>query len=289
MRTITACSRGIGLRSEHLAELSAGPQREEIDFLELAPDNWMAVGGARRAMLDKIASRYPLVAHGLNLSIGDLNPLNVDYLRKIRHFLDEYRIPVYSDHLSFCRDEQGYLYDLLPVPRFAESIPYLAERIAQVEDLLDRPLVLENISWYHRFPGEMPEPDFWLALLENSRCEMLLDINNVYVNAVNHGYDALSFIRSLPGQRIRYYHIAGHLQTDNGLIDTHGMPVDEAVLQLARATFRHHGDRPLLLERDNNVPPLDALCQELVSIDNAIHPIRSRDAATTRSVNPAHW
>lgn len=288
MRTITANSQGIGLRSEHLAELYGHPRRQEIDFLELAPDNWMDIGGARRAMLDDIASRYPLVAHGLNLSIGDISPLNIEYMRKIRRFLDDYQITIYSDHLSFSRDEQGYLYDLLPVPRFAENVSWLVDRIHQVEDILERPLVLENISWYHCYAGEMPELDFWLQLLENSHCEMLLDINNVWVNAENHGYDALRFIRALPGQRIRYYHIAGHLQTESGIIDTHGMPVDAAVLQLARETFSIHGDRPLLLERDNNVPPLTTLCQELVSIGHAIHQTRNRDESATLSVNTAH-
>lgn len=281
MRAITSHSQGIGLRSEHLASFCGHPRRSEIDFLELAPDNWMGIGGAKRQALDELATQYPLVAHGLNLSIGDPCSLNLEYLRNVRTFLDEYQIPIYSDHLSFGRDEQGYLYDLLPVPRFSEGLDYLVDRIHQVQDILDRPLVLENISWYHRYPGEMPEIEFWLALLEKSECEMLLDINNVYVNAQNHGYDADEYIRALPGKQIRYYHIAGHLKTSSGLLDTHGMPVEEEVLHLAQEVIRCHGRRPLLLERDHNVPPLDALCQELVAIGDYIHQTGKDDATDT--------
>ncbi|WP_101506070.1 DUF692 domain-containing protein [Erwinia sp. B116] len=288
MWSIAPDSKGIGLRSDHLADLCGQPRHPHIDFLELAPDNWMDIGGARRTMLDDIAGRYPLVAHGLNLSIGDLSPLNLDYLANIRRFLDEYQIAIYSDHLSFCRDEQGYLYDLLPVPRFAENIDYLAGRIRQVVDILDRPLVLENISWYHGYAGEMPEIEFWLALLEKSPCEMLLDINNVWVNAQNHGYDALSYIRALPGEKIRYYHIAGHLHTPSGLLDTHGMPVDDDVLRLARETFRFHGTRPLLLERDNHVPPLNTLCEELVTVTEFIHQARSEHEPATQTHRAAY-
>lgn len=288
MRAITAASQGIGLRSEHLTEFYGQPRRKEIDFLELAPDNWMGLGGERRKILDDLAGRYPLVAHGLNLSIGDPLPLNLDYLHKIKAFLDEYKIEIYSDHLSFSRDEKGYLYDLLPIPRFTENIDYLVGRIHQVQDILDRPLVLENISWYHRYEGEMPEIEFWLSVLEKSQCEMLLDINNVYVNAQNHSYDALHYIHALPGNQIRYYHIAGHLKTDDGLLDTHGMPVEENVLNLARQVIDCHGDRPLLLERDNNVPGLDTLCRELLSVGEYINNRGRENGKSSQFTDASH-
>lgn len=257
---------GIGLRSEHIPALITQPKRQDIDFLELAPDNWMNLGGAKKEYLADIAKKYPLIAHGLSLSIGDVCPLNSAYIHDIRRFLDEYHIDIYSDHLCFSRDRQGYLYDLLPVPGYADALPYLESRIEQVQDMLGRQLVLENVSSYQRYPDEMPEAEFWLELLHRSRCGMLLDINNVYVNAFNHGFDALDYIRAIPSAAIVYYHIAGHLEYEEFRLDTHGMPVLEEVLQLAQRTFAIHGDRPLLLERDNNVPPLETLCAELTQI-----------------------
>lgn len=266
MWEISQKSAGIGLRSEHITTLSQQPECPGIDFLELAPDNWMNIGGAKKEFLADIANKYPLIAHGLSLSIGDVCPLNEEYINDIRCFLDEYRIDIYSDHLCFSRDQQGYLYDLLPLPRFAEALPYLTKRIERVQDLLGRQLVLENVSSYHRFTGEMPEAEFWGELLHRSGCGMLLDINNVYVNAFNHGFDALEYIRTIPSSSIVYFHIAGHLEYEEFRLDTHGMPVLKEVLDLAKQTVAFHGHRPLVLERDNNVPPLNELCNELAEI-----------------------
>lgn len=271
MREIARDSAGIGLRSEHLTELLQQPKRQDIDFLEVAPDNWMNIGGAKREYLADIMQNYPLIAHGLSLSIGDICPLNTTYINDVRHFLDEYHIDTYSDHLCFSRDQQGYFYDLLPIPRFSDSLPYLAERIDQVQNVLGRQLVLENVSSYHRYSGEIPEAEFWGELLHLSGCGMLLDINNVYVNAFNHKFDALEYIRSIPSASIVYYHIAGHLEYEEFRLDTHGMPVLEDVLELAKQTFELHGARPLLLERDNNVPALDTLCAELTQIREYIN------------------
>ncbi|MDE7590801.1 DUF692 domain-containing protein [Enterobacter bugandensis] len=261
---------GIGLRAEHISTLMQQPSSRDFDFLELAPDNWMNIGGAKKEQLSDICRKYPLIAHSLSLSIGDAFPINDNYINDIRHFLDDYNIDVYSDHLCFSRDKQGYLYDLLPVPRFPEVLPYLAERIDRVQNVLGRQLVLENVSSYHRYEGEMPEADFWCELLHRSHCGMLLDINNVYVNAFNHGFSALDYIHSIPTDSIVYYHIAGHLEDQDLLIDTHGIPVICEVLNLAKETFKIHGSKPLLLERDNNIPPLSELCAELNSIKKYI-------------------
>ncbi|CAD7490750.1 DUF692 domain-containing protein [Aeromonas dhakensis] len=270
MRPISASSRGVGLRQEHLAQLCAVPARPGIDFLELAPENWMAIGGARREQLQQIAARYPLVAHGLSLSLGDCQPLNMTLLGQIRAFLDEFGIEIYSEHLSFSRDARGYLYELLPVPRQWENLPYLAERIRQVQDALARPLVLENISYYHGYEHEMAEEAFLTELVARSGCELLLDINNVFVNSRNHGYCPERMIAGLPGQAIRYFHIAGHLEEADGtLLDTHGRPVCEEVVALARYTVQTHGLRPLLLERDHHLPPLPVLEAELARVHQA--------------------
>lgn len=271
MRPLGASARGVGLRAELVEALCGQPRREDIDFLEIAPENWMGLGGRKRDQLDRIADLYPLVAHGLSLSVGDTQPLNRDYLADLRRFLDDYGIMLHSDHLSLSRDGTGYLYDLLPVPRRETNLDYLAARIDRVQQATGRRLVLENISAYHHFPGQMPEGAFMAALADRSGCGILLDINNAYVNARNHGEDALDFIASLPGDAIAYYHIAGHLEQEDGLLlDTHGMPVADEVVALGRQVWALHGARPLLLERDNRLPPLDVLTAELAHVHSAI-------------------
>ena len=271
MRPLTAASRGLGLRPEFVDTLVETPAIQGLDFLEIAPENWMQLGGRKRDQLDRIAERYPLIAHGLSLSIADTEPLNTAFVRDVARFLDDYGVAIYSDHLSAARDGTGYLYDLLPVPRRAENLPYLADHIARVQDITGRQLVLENISAYHRYPGEMAEGTFFAELVARSGCGILLDINNAYVNACNHGTDAGAFLRALPSDAIVYYHIAGHLELADGmLLDTHGTPVAEAVVELARETWALHGPRPLLLERDNFVPELGALLHDLGRIATAI-------------------
>lgn len=270
MRKITSNSVGIGLRNEHIAALLQEPRQQDIDFLEVVPDNWMNIGGAKKESLTEIYKKYPLVAHSLSLSIGDVLPLNEEYIKNIRCFLDEYHIDIYSDHLCFSRDAQGYLYDLFPVPRYTAVIPYLVERIKRVQDILGRQLVLENVSSYYSYDNEIPEDEFLCELLHHSGCGMLMDINNIYVNSFNHGFDALEYIKKIPTKSIVYYHIAGHLEHAELKLDTHGMPVLEDVVALARNTFLIHGARPLLLERDNNIPDLITLCEELKDINGYI-------------------
>lgn len=270
MRAIRSNSFGIGLRSEHISELCNNAKYPELDFLELAPDNWMDIKGEKETYLENISQKYKLVAHGLSLSIGDSCPINKDYLYKVKHFIEKYNIDIYSDHLCYSRDKQGYLYELLPVPRYPENIDYLVSRVQQVQDILERTMVLENITWYHSYPDEIPEINFWLELLERSQCNMLLDINNVYVNSKNHGYDAQEYIKSIPSKQICYYHIAGHLNTDKFILDSHGALVDDNVLLLAQETYRHHGSRPLVLERDHNISSLEDLLQELIKIRQTV-------------------
>ncbi|TXE66639.1 DUF692 domain-containing protein [Serratia nematodiphila] len=267
MWPIAAHSKGIGLRSEHLAALCQSPKRDEIDFLELAPENWMGIGGEKREMLECIAEKYPLVAHGLNLSIGDAQPLNRDFVREVAGFLKRYQIGIYSEHLSFSRDRQGYLYDLLPLPRHQENISYIADRINCVQDIIQRPLALENISYYYCYENDMPEQEFFNALVEKTECQLLLDINNLYVNARNHHYDPMVFLKSINADAIRYFHIAGHfVQEDGFTLDTHGTSVSQQVITLARTCFDLYGPRPLLLERDHHLPTLSVLCDELATV-----------------------
>jgi uncharacterized protein len=268
---MTGPGRGVGLRSELVQDLCTQPRREGLDFLELAPENWLGIGGRKRDQLDVIAGEYPLVAHGLSLSIADTEPLNIGFIKDVRRFLDDYKIEIYSEHLSLSRDSSGYLYDLLPAPRRAANIEYLSSRIKQVQDLTDRRLVLENVSYYHRYDNQMPEGEFLAEVADRSGCGLLLDINNAYVNGRNHAEDALAFVRSLPSEAVAYYHIAGHLELDDGMIlDTHGTPVVGDVVRLGHEVWTLHGPRPLLLERDNFVPSLDELVREVGDIQRCM-------------------
>ncbi|ASG03755.1 DUF692 domain-containing protein [Vibrio anguillarum] len=271
MRAIDRTSKGIGLRSEHVDLLCQLPDHPDIDFLELAPENWMNMGGLKREQLQQIAKHYPLVAHGLSLSIGDGQPLNKAFVKKVAAFLDEFNIEIYSEHLSFSHDAQGYLYELLPIPRYKESIAYLVDRIHCVQDIVQRPLVLENISYYHSYGKEIPEGEFIAEIVERSGCQLLIDINNVYVNSRNHNYCPFDMLATLPSEAIGYYHIAGHLKEREGfLLDTHGKPVQQEVIDLARYAYALQGSRPLLLERDHHLPPLVVLTEELRTIHHEI-------------------
>lgn len=266
---ITEKAQGIGLRSEHQKTLSAR-KVEGIDFLELAPENWMGLGGFKRDYLDKVASIYPIIAHSLNLSIAGFRPLNKEFLNKVKDFLDHYNISIYSDHLCFTDDQKGYLYDLLPAPREKEVITYICDRIGQVQDIIKRPLALENISYYYQYDNDMDELEFINTILEKSGAKLLLDINNVYVNGQNHNYDPYEFIANIKKGSISYYHIAGHYKSDDFIIDTHGRDVIQEVKDLAKFTIKKHGWHPLLLERDNFVPELGDLVAELNNITSFI-------------------
>jgi uncharacterized protein (UPF0276 family) len=263
--------RGVGLRPELASTLCAEPRFDGLDFLELAPENWLGIGGRKREQLDAIAGKYPLIAHGLSLSIADAEPLNIDFVWEVRRFLDDYAIEIYSEHLSLSRDASGYLYELFPAPRRKANIEYLVSRIRRVQDLIGRRLVLENISYYHRYAEQMPEGEFLAEIADRSGCGLLLDLNNAYVNGRNHGEDALAFVRSLPSEAVAYYHIAGHAELDGGVVlDTHGAPVAADVVRLAREAWTLHGPRPLLLERDHFVPSLGELVREIGEIQRCM-------------------
>ena len=254
--------KGLGLRRGLMAALEAGFPAE-IDFLEVAPDNWIDVGGRAGRRLRDLAARRPLVCHGLSLNLGGTAALDTGFVRRVKQFLASHGAVLYSEHLSFCADD-GHLYDLLPIPFTADAVRHVATRIRRVQDLLGRRLVIENASYYCAPGAEMTELDFIRAVLAEADCDLLLDVNNVYVNSVNHGYDAAAFIAALPTARIAYLHVAGHLrESDSLLIDTHGAAVIDPVWQLLAHTYATHGVLPTLLERDFNLPPLGELLVEL--------------------------
>lgn len=255
---------GLGLRNELLDAALAGDI--DADFLEVAPENWIPFKGSRLEKLAQIAEKYQLTCHGLSLSIGSQDPLNQSFLTDVKHFLTEFNIEIYSEHLSYC-SHNGQLYDLLPIPFTTDSVAYVGERVKEVQTRLGQPLILENVSYYACPSPQLTELEFINQVLEAGDCRLLLDVNNVFVNSVNHRYDPYEFIDGLPSERIVYGHIAGHYEEYEDLyIDTHGASVKDEVFQLLDYAYRRHGVYPTLLERDFNFPSVEELNQELRKI-----------------------
>jgi len=271
---------GLGFRRELVAALKTRVPAA-IDFFELAPENWIDLGGAHGRDLRGFTERYPFVCHGLSLSLGGPAPLDELLLHKTRQFMDAHGIRLYTEHLSYCSDD-GHLYDLLPIPFTEEAVKYVAARIRRAQDILERRIAIENASFYAAAPiADMDEAGFIRAVLLEADCDLHLDVNNVYVNSVNHRYDPLEFIRALPAGRIVYMHMAGHYrEADDLLIDTHGAAVIDPVWALLDAAYRIHGVAPTLLERDFNIPPLAELTREVERITRiqAAHQAHERTA-----------
>lgn len=262
---------GLGLRSSFQEELLYHPTRE-LDFLEVAPENWMHIGGNKRQTFLNIRQEYPIYCHGLSLSLGGPEPLDQQFLCDLKAFFDEHHIDIYSEHLSYSSDD-GHLYDLLPIPFTEEAVKYVVDRIKIVQDVLQRRIILENVSYYALPTHELSEIEFLNAVINESDCELLLDVNNVYVNSVNHGYDPRLFISELNPTKINYIHIAGHYRENKNLIiDTHGAAVIDTVWDLLEYTYQNVGVLPTLLERDFNIPKLAQLldeCQHIRQLQQA--------------------
>ena len=256
---------GLGLRRALLDKLMANPP-ENVDFMEVAPENWIHVGGILGKKLRFFTERYPFVIHGLSLNIGSPAPLNEQLVRDVKDFMAEHGIRQYSDHLSFTGDD-GELYDLMPIPFTEEAIHYVAERVRRVQDILEQRMALENVSFYAPTDEGMGELEFLLAVLDEADCDLMLDINNIVVNSINHKYDAQAFLKRMPADKIRYFHIAGHhVEAEDLRVDTHGAPIDEQSWSLLADAYEHFGPVPTLLERDFNFPPMDELLGEVDKI-----------------------
>jgi uncharacterized protein (UPF0276 family) len=256
---------GLGLRRS-LCEPLSSVSLEQVQFMEVAPENWINVGGRYGAALRRYTEKFPFVIHGLSLSIGSPSGLDWDLLRSIKRFMSEHSIRCYSEHLSFCSDS-GHLYDLMPIPLTEEAVDYVAQRIIQIQDFLGERIAMENVSYYAAPQQEMSEIEFLNAVLAKADCNLLLDVNNIFVNSINHSYDPYEFLKALPGERIAYGHIAGHYEEAEDLrVDTHGADVIDPVWQLLDAAYKHFGVFPTLLERDFNIPPVDELLVEVEQI-----------------------
>ena len=261
---------GIGLRRD-IAEEILQSKILTPDFLEFAPENWMGIGGYWNRIRRQAVEKYPITCHGLSLSLGSSEELDWNFIRGLKDFLDENRVHIYSEHLSYTKSRNAHLYDLLPIPFRKEAVDHVVERIRQVQDFLERPLAIENVSYYTPVAAEMDEAQFVGEILEGADCKLLLDVNNVYVNAFNHGYDAREFIAGLPLERVAYIHMAGHQQVEPDLIiDTHGQPIIDPVYELFEWTIQQMDPVPVLLERDYNFEELEQIQAELLQLKNII-------------------
>ena len=256
---------GLGLRRELLESLVGGAGTD-IDFYELVPENWINFGGQLGKQLRSLTERFPFVSHGLSLSIGSPAPLDEEFLQDLKKFLDAHQIRKYTEHLSYCSDE-GHLYDLMPIPFTLEAAEYVAGRICRVQEILERRIAIENVSYYAAPGKELEEIEFLNAVVEQADCELLLDINNIYVNSVNHGYDPNAFLAAIPADRVAYAHIAGHyVEAEDLIVDSHGAEVIDPVWGLLEQAYQLYGTFPTLLERDFNIPPLPDLLDEVRTI-----------------------
>ncbi len=258
---------GLGLRRSMLNDLCEY-STAHINFMEIAPENWIGVGGRFAKALRGYSERFPFVCHGLSLSIGSTDPLDMALLANIKTFIKEHNILHYSEHLSYCSDS-GHLYDLMPIPFTEEAVHHVAGRIRQVQDFLEQPIAMENVSYYCSPQADMSEVAFINAVVAESGCNLLLDVNNIYVNSINHGYDPVAFLQQLPGEKASYIHVAGHyVEAPDLRVDTHGSDVIDPVWQLLDRAYELFGCLPTLLERDFNIPAATELLAEVEHIRN---------------------
>lgn len=260
---------GIGFRKE-FSELFLENNRLNPDFIEVAPENWVNIGGYWKKQLMKAIEKYPLYTHGLSLSLGSPDELDFDFLKKVKLFLKETGAKIYTEHLSYAKCDNAHLYDLLPMPFTQEAVKHVAQRIKTVQDFLEQRIAIELVSYYSPIAPEMEEADFINAVLEEADTDLLLDVNNVYVNSFNHKYDAFDFMSKMKMDRVAYIHMAGHEQVAEDLIiDTHGEAIIDPVYDLFENAMSLIGrDVPVLLERDYNIPDLEELQMEMDRMQN---------------------
>ncbi|MCB1583566.1 MAG: DUF692 domain-containing protein [Marinicella sp.] len=259
---------GIGLRRGLVSPFQSYGDLNPVQFMEVAPENWITIGGKAAIVFREFAEKYPMILHGLSLSIGGPDELNTTFVKAVKKLKDEIKAPIYSEHLSYCTDG-GQLYDLMPIPFTEDAVKHVVERVLKVQDILGERMALENVSYYLRQPeSEMTEIEFINAVIEGADCLLHLDVNNIHVNSINHRYDPYEFLDALPTDRIAYIHIAGHYnEAEDLIVDTHGAQVIEKVWQILEYTYKNYGVFPTLLERDFNYPPVAELLAEVSRID----------------------
>lgn len=253
---------GLGLRKDHYETILA--ERPNVDWFEILSENYMVDGGKPLHYLTRIREHYPMVMHGVSLSIGSSEPLNLDYLKKLKTLYERIEPEWFSDHLCWTGVEGINLHDLMPMPYTEEAVAHVADRIQQVQDFMGQQMLLENVSSYLSYTSsEMTEWEFFREIAERADCRILLDINNIYVSAFNHNFDPYAYLHAMPAERVYQFHLAGHTRQDNIIIDTHDHPIVDPVFELYGAAVRHFGRVSTMIERDDNIPPLAELLVEL--------------------------
>ncbi len=266
---------GLGLRKEHYQAII--DQRPAVDWFEILSENYMVAGGKPLHFLDRVRAEYPVVMHGVSLSIGSTQALDQDYLGALRELAARVQPRWISDHLCFTGVQQRNLHDLLPLPYTEEAIAHVAERVARVQDFLGRQILLENVSSYLTYHHSvMPEWEFLTAVVERADCLILLDLNNIFVSARNHGFDPGDYLRAVPPARVRQFHLAGHTYQGEIAVDTHDQPVLDDVWALYADAIRHCGAVATMIERDDNIPPLPELLGELETARRVSEPIMAK-------------
>jgi len=257
---------GLGLRKEHYDTLLE-QRPPEVDWLEIISENYMVAGGKPLDYLTRIREHYPMVMHGVSMSIGSSTPLDMDYLKRLKALVDRVQPAWFSDHLCWTGVDGINLHDLMPLPYTEEAIQHVADRISRVQDFMGRQMLLENVSSYLSY-GEsvMSEWEFLSAVAERADCLILLDINNIYVSAFNHNFDARDYLYAVPTERVYQFHLAGHSRQDNIIIDTHDHPIADPVYQLYALAVQRFGRVSTMIERDDHIPPLAELLDELAQL-----------------------
>ncbi len=269
---------GLGLRTQHYQDVLNQPPA--VDWFEIISENYMVGGGKPLYYLDRIRRDYPMVMHGVSLSVGGTDPLNMDYLHDLRTLARRVEPRWISDHLCWTGYGGTQLHDLLPLPYTDEAVRHVAERVARVQDFLGQRILLENVSSYMTYADSaVPEWEFLAAVAETADCLILLDVNNIYVSSQNHGFDPTDYLEGLPVDRIRQIHLAGHSREGAMVIDTHDHPVIDPVWSLYADALRRFGAVSTMIERDDNIPPLAELVAELDHAREVAHPILEERAA----------
>jgi len=261
---------GLGLRTDHYNDFLEAPQ--PVDWLEIISDNYMVSGGKPLAMLDKIRAKYPMVMHGVSMSIGAVNGLNEEYLKKLKTLADRVQPMWISDHLCWTGVHGRNMHDLLPLPFTEDALQVVTRNIHHAQEVLQRPLILENVSSYVEYKdSQMTEWEFLSAICNATGCKLLLDLNNIYVSARNHDFSSDSFIEGVPMDSIAQFHLAGHQDNGDHLIDTHDHPVCDGVWDIYQQALNHFGFIPTMIERDDNIPALTELLSELDTARKVAH------------------
>ena len=256
---------GLGLRKQHYETVLA--ERPGIDWFEIISENYMVEGGKPLHYLSRIREHYPMVMHGVSLSIGSTTALNPDYLKQLKTLIDRVQPAWFSDHLCWTGVDEVNLHDLMPLPYTEEALQHVVDRVSQVQDYMGRRMLLENVSSYISYSdSQMSEWEFLREVAERADCLILLDINNIYVSAFNHNFDPLTYLQAIPGERVYQFHLAGHTHEGNLIIDTHDHPVADPVFELYTAALQRFGQVSTMIERDDNIPPLPVLLDELEQV-----------------------